>query len=307
MVIFGYTLGTLSKKTFAEIREDNILTLAASSAYNFFFSLFPLFLFLAPMLSFIGKKEEMVNAVLASLASVLPPEAITLIAGVLHDVLYTDSAPSLISVGALLAAYTGSNIIVTLMQSLNVAYDVQETRPWWKQRLLGLAVVVFGGLVVLIAMTLVMSGEGFVRYAEARLGLTTDSSIALSFFQYLTAFLMLVGLLWVVYLILPNVHQRKLPLLIGSVITAVVLILAAVAFRFYVQNFGAYNKTYGAIGAVIILLTWMYLTMLVVLSGGELNSEIAHGSGAVESRKATLYGGRIGMGEQPVYPSTKLH
>ena len=70
MVIFGYKLSTLFKKTLSEIREDNVLTLAASSAYNFFFSLFPLFLFLAPMLSFLGKKEEMVNGVLASLAPI---------------------------------------------------------------------------------------------------------------------------------------------------------------------------------------------------------------------------------------------
>jgi membrane protein len=307
MVIFGYSLSTLVKKTLSEIREDNVLTLAASSAYNFFFSLFPLFLFVAPMLSFIGKKDEMVSAVLASLAAILPPEAITLIGGVLHDVLYTESAPSLISIGALLAAYSGSNIIVTLMEALNVAYDTPETRPWWKQRLIGLAVVVLGGIVVLIAMTLVMGGEGFVRYVETKLALGSDATVGVAFFQYLAAFLMLVGLLWVIYLVLPNVHQRKVPVLIGSAVTAVVLIVAALLFRFYVQNFGSYNKTYGTIGAVIILLTWMYLTMLVVLSGGELNSEIAHGSGAVQSRRGALYGGRIGMGEQPVYPSTKLH
>jgi membrane protein len=156
-------------------------------------------------------------------------------------------------------------------------------------------------------MTLVIGGEGFVRYVETKLALGSDATVGVAFFQYLTAFLMLVGLLWAVYLVLPNVHQRKVPVLVGAALTAVILILVALLFRLYVQNFGSYNKTYGTIGAVIVLLTWMYLTMLVVLAGGELNSEIAHGSGAVKSRHGALYGGRIGMGEQPVYPSTKLH
>src|SRR6266567_4565686 len=148
MTFRGYCLGPLLKKTIREVREDNITTLAGSAAYNFFFSLFPLLLFLAPLLSIVGNKQRMIGVVMGQLVSVLPPKQLSVIEPILSDVVNSSSAPGLISIGLLLAAWSGSNIFGTLIGALNTAYDVSETRPWWKQQVIRLAGLVVGGAII---------------------------------------------------------------------------------------------------------------------------------------------------------------
>ena len=108
--------------------------LAASAAYNFFFSLFPLLLFLAPLLSLVGNKEKVIGFLMGQMLSVLPAEDAPAIREILQKVVFSSSAPGLMSVGLLLAAWSGSNIFGTLMGALNTAYDVQETRSWFKRQ-----------------------------------------------------------------------------------------------------------------------------------------------------------------------------
>src|SRR5437879_2117684 len=138
MIVKSYRIGPLLKKTWREIGEDNVTTLAASAAYNSFFSLFPLLLFLGPLLSSVGNRQRMVGFVIAQLVAVLPPQQLAAVSPILNDVVFSKSAPGLMSIGLLLAAWSGSNIFGTLIGGLNVAYDVTETRPWWKQQVIRL-------------------------------------------------------------------------------------------------------------------------------------------------------------------------
>src|SRR3954469_23325229 len=108
MVIKGYRIGPLLRKTFREVGADNVATLAASAAYNFFFSLFPLLLFLAPMLSLFGDKQRMVGWLMSQFHSALPPVQVEAMRPVLDKVVFSKSAPGLMSVGLLLAAWSGS-------------------------------------------------------------------------------------------------------------------------------------------------------------------------------------------------------
>ncbi|HEX7018989.1 MAG TPA: YhjD/YihY/BrkB family envelope integrity protein, partial [Gemmatimonadaceae bacterium] len=156
MVIGGYRLGPLLKQTWREIGADNVTTLAASGAYNFFFSLFPVLLFLAPLLSLVGNKQEMVAFVMGQLVSVLPPNQLAAIRPILNDVVFSPSAPGLVSVGLVLAAWSGSNIFGTLMGALNTAYDVAETRAWCRQQVIRLLALVVGGLIVLSSTVVVL-------------------------------------------------------------------------------------------------------------------------------------------------------
>ncbi len=111
--------------------------------------------------------------------------------------------------------------------------------------------------------------------------------------ELLTATALVVALGAVLYKLLPNVQQRWPHVIACSGIATVLWIAATLVFRVYVQHFGSYNKTYGAIGGVILLLTWMYYTMFVVLVGGELASEIHQGTGAVDPTRGAIYLGRI--------------
>ncbi|HEY0778842.1 MAG TPA: YihY/virulence factor BrkB family protein, partial [Gemmatirosa sp.] len=101
---------------------------------------------------------------------------------------------------------------------------------------------------------------------------------------------------FVLFKVLPDAKQRNAHVVIAAVVTTVLWLLVTLAFRIYVQRFGDYNKTYGTIGGAIVLLTWMYLSSLVLLSGGELAAELMHGTGATRSRAGHLYGDRISTG-----------
>ena len=293
MVVLGHRVLPLVKRTWAEILDDNVLGLAAQTAYYFFFSLFPLLLFSAPLLGLIGGKELILGRVMASAAQVLPPSAYTMLDQVVQDVVLSDNAPGLMSLGALLALWAGSNVFNNLINALNKAYDVEETRPWIRKKLLSIAAVLVAGGALILATLTMLAGEDVVRWVAGQLGLGSQERFAWTVFQYLLAFAMLVGSAWMLFYFLPNVRQDRTRVLAGAVVTTVLWIVVTLVFRAYVQNFGNYNATYGTIGGVIVLLLWMYLSMLVLLTGGELNSELHRGTASVVPRTGLTVGGRI--------------
>jgi membrane protein len=305
MVILGYRVSELIKKTIRETNEDNVLGISAQVAYNFFFSLFPLLLFVAPMLSLLGDKRKLVSDLLSRLSTVVPSEAFALLSKVINDVVFASNAPGLISIGALLAAWSGSNIFTTFESALNTAYDVKDERPWWKQRLLALAVLVGWGIVITLVTGILLAGDNIVRYAQNNLGMGSAALDVWAVVQFPLAIVLLVAFLYLMYWLLPYVKMDKRQILVGSVVAAFLFGIATLLFRLYVQHFPP-NKTYGTIGAVMVLLSWMYFVSVVILVGGELNSELHNGTGSTASRKGSVYAGRIATGEQPAQASSKI-
>ncbi len=293
MVLFGYRVGSVAKKTLREILDDKILGLAAQTAYYFFFSLFPMLLFLAPLLSLVGNKEETFNAIVGRLREVVPTEGWALIGGVIEDVVYAKNAPGLMSVGALLAIWAGSNVFSSLIDALNTAYDVEDTRPWWKKKLIAVASVIVTGLVILTSTVLILGGGTLTDWIADRLALGGFARAVWGALQLPIAFLLLVTIAALSYYFLPNLRQSKRQVLVGALFATVAWAVVTLGFRAYVANFANYNATYGALGGVIVLLTWMYFSMLVFLIGGEINAELHRGTGAVAPRVGVLYGGRI--------------
>lgn len=305
MVLLGYRPKELIRKTASETIEDNVLGIAAQVAYNFFFSLFPLILFLAPLLSLLGDKRQIVSDLMARLSQIVPADAFGLLSKVVIDIVFAKNAPGLISLGALLAAWSGSNIFTTFMGALDTAYNVKDERPWWKQRLIALGVLVGWALIVTTVTAILLAGDNFVNYAQTQLGMGSAALDVWNVLQFPLAILLLVSFFYLMYWALPYVKQDKKQILVGSIVAAVLFVLATLIFRVYVQHFPP-NRTYGTVGAVMVLLTWMYVVSVVILVGGELNSELHHGTGSVASRKGSVYAGRIATGEQPAQPSSKI-
>jgi membrane protein len=303
MVIKGYNVVPLVKKTFREIREDRIMSLAAETAYYFFFSLFPLLLFMTPLLGLVGNGQQLMQALIGHLSATMPPDTMSLLTRVLGEIITSSGGAGVMSIGALLAGWSGSNIFGSLMGALNVAYDVDETRPWWKQQLIRIGVLLIAGATMLFATIIFLDGERVAQWMGRLLGLGQSAVDAWSVLQVVLAVVLLIALGAVVFKLLPNVHQRWTHVFIASAISTALWIVATLVFRFYVQNFGSYNKTYGTIGAVIMLLTWMYYSMFVLLMGGELASELHHGTGAIDPEKGAVYLGRIVSDAGPGRPS----
>ena len=303
MTIKGYDVGPLVKKTVQEIGADRIPSLAAETAYYFFFSLFPLLLFLTPLLGLIGNGQQLMESMLGRLATTRPAATLSLLRRVLGEIVTSSGNAGIMSIGVLLAGWSGSSIFGSLMDALNVAYDVSETRPWWKKQLLRIGVLLVSGGTMIVATLIFLDGERVARWVGSALGLGEAAVAAWTVIQLVLAVALLVGLGAVVFKLLPNVQQKWSHVLVASAITTLLWIVATVLFRLYVQNFGSYNKTYGTIGGVIVLLTWMYYSMFVLLSGGELAAELHRGTGATEPTKGEVYLGRIVSDSGPGTPS----
>lgn len=305
MVLRGYRVKTLAKGTVKGALDDNVLGLAAQTAYFFFFSLFPLLLFATPLIGLIGDSHRVMDWIMSQLEATVPAEALSLVEGVVEEVVFAPGAPGLVSVGALLALWAGSNIFNQLTMALNQAYDVEESRPFWKRRLLSMVAVIVTGFVVALSATLMLVGPEIARWLADNFVPIDNFATIWIVIQYPLVFMILVATFWGVYYFLPNLRQDRKQVLVGAVTATVLWILVTFGFRFYVQNFADYSATYGTIGAVIVLLMWMYLTMIVTLLGGELNSELHKGTGLVDTRRGVVYAGRIVTAVDPTRPSTE--
>lgn len=303
MLIKGYNVVPLVRKTAKEIVDDRIPSLAAETAYYFFFSLFPLLLFLTPLLGLMGNGRELMEALLARLSATIPADALSLLSRTLREIVTSSGGAGVMSVGVLLAGWSGSSIFGTLMDSLNIAYDVSETRPWWKRYGLRIGCLLLSGLILLAATFVFLDGESVAAWAGRALHLGAFGVGMWTFIQLLLAASLVATLCLVLFKLLPNVRQRWSHLVVASIATTLLWVAATLLFRVYVQHFGSYNKTYGTIGGVIALLSWMYYTMFVFLAGGEFASELHHGSGAVDPLKGAIYLGRIVSDAGPGTPS----
>jgi membrane protein len=284
MIIHGYRVETIVSNTRRDLWAHGVLGLGAQTAYYFFFSLFPILLFTAPLLAVVGDRQRTMQLILGTLAPAIPREALALVEGVLHDVVFVKGAPGVISVGALLALWTGSNVFSSLTDALNRAFGVPETRPWWKVTLLAMSFVIGAGIAMLVATTLFVFGKPIMHTIANTIGLGDTTVVVWSIAQPVIAIGLVIAVGMAVFHVLPNVHLTWTEALLGSVTATALWMIVTIAFRLYTKHFSTYNKTYGTIGAVIVLLTWMYLSMLSVLVGGEVASEVHDGAGKIAAR-----------------------
>ncbi len=264
------------KRTASEFKDDNLTDWAAALTYYATLSLFPALIVLTSLLGLFGQYPQTFNAMLDIVRDLGPRSAVETFAGPLESVIRQKaSAGAALGVGLLGALWSASGYIGAFIRASNAVYEVEEGRPFWKLRPLQIAVTIAGTLVVaLIAIALVVSGP----LAESIGNVIGLGGTALTLYMILKwpiiiglVMLMFAGL----YYVAPNVRQPKFRWVsVGGVVAVIVWILASVAFAFYVGNFGAYDKTYGTFGGVIIFLLWLWLTNLALLFGVELDAEL---------------------------------
>ncbi len=276
MRIGGIAVWPLLKKVGRSIRATDVLGLAAQTAYFFFFSLFPIFLFATPLLSIFGDKRTTVNLIMAQAARVVPGDAYRLIAAVVNEVVFAKDAPGIISVGALLTLWAGSNVFSALTDALNHAFGAQDTRRWWKKTLIACGFVIGASIVGFFATVVLLDGQNVVRVIASFAGFGSATTILWTIIQFPLAVFFVIVLTWAIYFVLPNLRMTWGEALVGAVVATALWIVVTLAFRIYLQHFNNFNEVYGTIGAVVVLLTWMYLTMLAILSAGVLAAEL-HG------------------------------
>lgn len=271
----GISSFELLKRTFKEFSNDDMTTYASALAYRGIFSLFPFLLFLIAMLGMLDL-QNFFTWLREQVSLVLPPDALDLVNPVIDQM--QEQKSGLLSVGILVALWSASVGIRSLMNAMNKAYDVKEGRPTWKLMLLAVGYTIGLAFILLAAAGLMVTGPQVMEWLAAQVGLKEIVVILWTWLRWPVIVILMMLVLALLYYVMPDVEQEFRFITPGSVLAVIVWIAASVGFGIYVQNFGNYDATYGSIGAVIVLLLYFYISAAVLLFGAEMNAVIEHAS-----------------------------
>lgn len=264
------------KRTGKAFKADNLLDWAAALTYYSVLSLFPLLIVFVALIGVFGQYPRTVNAMLDIVREIAPGTAADTversITGVVKD---KGGAGALLGIGLLTALWTASGYIGAFMRATNAIYDVEEGRPFWKLRPLQLAVT--AAMVVAIALLAIgfVASGSVARSIGDTIGVGDTAVDVWGIAKWPVMLLLAIVMIALLTYVGPNVqHPRFRWITPGAALGLVVLIVASVAFAFYVSNLGSYNATYGALGGVIVFLVWLWIANLALLFGVELDAEL---------------------------------
>ncbi|MFN7927943.1 MAG: YihY/virulence factor BrkB family protein [Blastocatellia bacterium] len=264
----GLTLRNWATEIWHNTEKDQVFGRAAELAYYFLFALFPMLIFLTSLVGFLPGVRE---AIFTSLARVVPGEAMTLVHQTIVDVTRNRSS-GLISFGVLGALWAASGGVTAVMGALNATYKVEEARAFWKIRLLALALTMLLSLLIVGGTALIMFGDRFSAWLAAQLGLGAVFTVLWGVVDYLLGLVLLFLGLELIYYFGPNVEQDWKWITPGAIFAVLSLVTASLLFSLYLRVMPDYSATYGSLGAVVVLMLWLYLAGVVVLIGGEINA-----------------------------------
>jgi membrane protein len=269
--------GQIFRRTFNEaFFHDNCLGMAAQLAYYFFFALFPALLFLIALASYFPL-ERLVDDIVLRMSGFAPPEVISIITDQITKISQGESG-GLLTLGMLVTLWTTSTAMTAIIDTVNRAYDIDESRPWWQVRLTAVALTIGVSAFVLVSFALLTVGPTFAeRYADI-VGLGPAFEWSWKILQWPVVFALVSIAVAAIYYWGPDAEQDWVWLTPGSIVATLLWVAASLGLKYYLANFGNYTETYGVIGGVMILLLWFYVSGLVILFGAEMNAEIEHAS-----------------------------
>lgn len=285
----GLTWWQLARRFWSQVWEDEVPGRCAELAYFFLFSAFPLLLFLTTLLGYVaGQHADLRWKLFWYIARLTPSEdVVTLLNKTLDEVTKARSGGKL-SLGLLAALWVASNGMIAVTRTLNRAYDLKETRPWWQRRFVALALTVSFTLLIAAGLVLILYGSEIADTLADRLGVGWVLVITWHLVRWPLVAAFLIIPFDMIYNFAPDLgarHRRYWGT--PGAVTGVALFLgASFGFRFYLGYVKTYTTAYGSLGGVILLLVWFYLTAFAMVMGGELNSEIANELARRRARRA---------------------
>ena len=278
----------IAKRAFKSFNEDNLLSRAAELGYYFLFALFPTLVSASSILGLAARSASDIYVKLLNyLALVVPHAALGIVLETFNQTT-AHSSGGKITFGLAAAIWSASVGFTAIQDTLNTVYKVKETRAYWKVRGAAMLVTVLLSAIITLTLATMLGGDFSARYLEHHMptpaiGLTV--AVILRGISWVVAAGLLILLFAVIYYFAPDVKNKVWHWLTpGGALGIGGWLLASVILRIYLHYFDNYSVTYGSLGAVIILLTWFYITGLMLLIGAEINSEIA---AAVAEKKLT--------------------
>lgn len=273
----GSSVKEIAKRTWQGIDEDNLFGRASQLAYSFFSAIFPALIAISSIMGLVAKSSgHLYILLLQKIGALIPPTAFQLVLQTFQSTTAASTGFKVV-LGIVVALFSASTGISAIQDTLNTVYRVKETRPFWKARLEAMGLTVLVAAVVLVALGTLFSGDLCANWLDHRF----TGSFALSIFVRIVAWtlasLLMVLSFEVVYYYCPDVQNSRWRWFTpGGLVGLLGWVVGSIVLRVYLHWFGNYSATYGTLGAVIILLLWFYVTGVMILLGGEVNSEIEH-------------------------------
>ncbi|MDA0815469.1 MAG: YihY/virulence factor BrkB family protein [Chloroflexi bacterium] len=265
-------------KTFvAKIERDDVLGVAAELAFRFMFAMFPLLMFVAALSSYVAGWlgiDDPTQEILREAGRHLPADAASLVQGQLEGI-FTSRNPGLLTISLLAALWAASSGTKTVMKSLNRIYEVDEARPFIRKQVTGVLLTLLGGLAFLVGAIVLMTGQIVGEEMAGWFGMAETWGLFVTMARIPLVLLILVVTVSLIYWSAPNARKPFHLLSWGALFFVISWLLATLGFGAYVSNFASYNATYGSLGSVIVLMTWLYLSALLLLLGAEVNVVLA--------------------------------
>src|SRR5215218_1782756 len=280
----------LPKRVAQQTLDDEAPELAAGLAYRFLFAIFPFGIFVAALAAFVSQwvgLGDPTDEILAAVSDNLPADVAGQLAPQLQQVL-GQTRPGLLSIGAILALWAATSGISSLMGAMNKAYDVDETRNFFVKNGKAVLLTLVGSIGVLVAFVTLVGGSVLTEQAIKQFGIQESVWDTVSLLRFPVVLALVAVAVAALFRYGPNVSVSFRWTLVGGFVFAVLWVVATTLFGLYVANFANYANTYGALGGVIVLMLWFYITALLLLVAAEVTSVLAkeHEPEKLEARRA---------------------
>ncbi|HKR00010.1 MAG TPA: YihY/virulence factor BrkB family protein [Pyrinomonadaceae bacterium] len=271
----GLSWKDLGKRVWHEMNEDDVWGRAAQLSYYFLLALFPLLLVMMALLGiFADKGTELRNNLISYLAEVMPSSAGDLVKSTVEE-LSNSAGAGKISFGLLATLWAASNGMGAITETLNTAYEVKESRSYWKVRLVAIGLTVALALLIVTALALLLYGFQIADAIATWAGLSGVFTITWKIVQWPIILFFILLAFNLIYYFAPDLKKQEWKWVTpGAAIGVALWLLVSFCFKLYLSYFNSYSATYGSLGALIIMMLWFYFTGMAIMIGGEVNSEI---------------------------------
>jgi membrane protein len=260
------------ENVWADIMRNHSMVFAAGLSFYFLLGFFPALIALAAIIGFLPI-PDLFHSVLDVVAKVVPPDSMGLVRQVVNDVI-SPNRGKLLSFGVVGSFWAVSTGFASLMEALNVAYDVPETRPYWKTRLLAMRLSVLIGSLMLVALILILLGPEFGRWVAVHAHLSKGFALAWPYIRWTFSVVAVVLGVGAIYFAGPNVRQSFRYTAPGAIVAVAAWLGLSFLLGLYFRRIVNLNHTYGTLGGVVALMIWLQWTALILLIGAEINAEV---------------------------------
>lgn len=257
--------------------DNDFSGMAAEMGFMLMLGIFPAMLFLMAVFAWMGNKS-FINPVLLFLSTIIPADSMKLIHNVLNEVMIFSKGGLIATIGIVVTLFLTSNAVAVVLKGLNRAYKVDETRSFIYTRILSLIMVFVNTFMLFLSINLIVFGKIIINFLVHYVGISHAFELSLLTLRWPVAFLALYFMAFINYYILPDLkgdeHLKRKSALPGTLFFCFFWLVGSWGFSIYVNNLHTYNRVYGTIGAFAMLMMWLYYTSILLLIGGEINSQV---------------------------------